>query len=81
MATKTKCAWCCRDMVDETDGKDVPLCSEQCEDEWAKPVPEPRRVRYADERNDDIPYEPGDPDYGGVLGADGQIYSDADPGL
>lgn len=27
------------------------------------------------------PREEFEPDYGGVLGADGQVYSDADPGL
>lgn len=29
----------------------------------------------------DHPNPSPEPDYGGVLGADGQVYSDADPGL
>lgn len=44
---------------------------------WMKQATKPQPTKDAEQLP---PLEP-EPDYGGVLGADGNVYSDADPGL
>lgn len=59
--------FCTRESIANAEA--APCCSEECEGDLAAERP----GHWRDEDHDH--------DYGGVLGADGQVHSDADPGL